>query len=89
MIKMFLRYIHERYDSDKYPIIVTENGISGRNGTDKNPELNDQWRIATGLKFILSQKFSIKRKKNKKNLKSKKKPEKIIIINILVKWGKP
>ena len=66
MIKMFLRYIHERYDSDKYPIIVTENGISGRNGTDKNPELNDQWRIATGLKFILSQKFSIKRKKIKK-----------------------
>ena len=62
---MILRYIHERYDSNKYPIIVTENGISGRNGTDKDPELNDQWRIATGFKFTLSQKFSEKMEKTK------------------------
>lgn len=44
--KKLLAYIHQRYNSKIYPIYVTENGISSReNGTDANPELNDQWRI--------------------------------------------
>lgn len=41
-----LKYIHNRYDSEKYPIYITENGISSKNnGTDAKPELNDQWRV--------------------------------------------
>ena len=44
--RRLLKYIHDTYDSQKYPIYHTENGISSRdNGTDFKPELNDQWRI--------------------------------------------
>jgi len=44
--KKLLTYIHNRYDSEQYPIYVTENGVSSRgNGTDFEPELDDQWRI--------------------------------------------
>ena len=44
--KKLLAYIHKRYNSDKYPIYVTENGISSRgNDTATEPELADQWRI--------------------------------------------
>jgi beta-glucosidase/6-phospho-beta-glucosidase/beta-galactosidase len=40
-----LKYIHDRYDSTKHPIFVTENGVSSDgNGTDINPELDDDWR---------------------------------------------
>jgi len=44
--RRLLKYIHDTYDSNTYPIYVTENGISSAgNGTDHAPELNDQWRI--------------------------------------------
>ena len=33
-------YFDQRYNSTKYPIIITENGISSRgNGTDQEPEV--------------------------------------------------
>lgn len=47
--RRLLTYIHKKYGKT---IFVTENGISSKhvganpsNGTDLNPELNDQWRI--------------------------------------------
>jgi len=47
-----LRTIDYKYDSNKYPIYVTENGLSSAhkeanpsNGTDENPNLDDQFRI--------------------------------------------
>jgi len=47
-----LNYIHKRYDTQRFPIIITENGISSRNGTDLEPELDDQWRIDHYHKYI-------------------------------------
>ena len=55
--RSLLKFIHETYDSSKYPIYVTENGLSSRdegygtdfdpgtNGTDLEPNLNDQFRV--------------------------------------------
>ena len=50
--RRLLKYIHDTYDSEKYPIFVTENGISSNhkdpkngNGTDMEPNLKDQWRV--------------------------------------------
>jgi len=44
-MRRLMNYIGDRYNSTEYPIIVTENGISSKgNGTDMDPELNDQWR---------------------------------------------
>ena len=47
-----LKFIHQEFDSSKYPIFVTENGLSSKdmpgiptNGTDFDPNLNDQFRI--------------------------------------------
>ena len=35
-----MNYFDQRYNSTKYPIIITENGISSRgNGTDHEPEV--------------------------------------------------
>ena len=52
-------YIDQTYDSQKYPIFVTENGISSRgNGTDLNPELDDDWRISHYTKYIGTLNFS-------------------------------
>ena len=35
-----MNYFDQRYNSTKYPIIITENGISSRgNGTDQEPEV--------------------------------------------------
>ena len=40
-----MNYLDQEYNSTRYPIIVTENGISSKgNGTDEDPELNDHWR---------------------------------------------
>ena len=40
-----MNYLDQEFNSTKYPIIVTENGISSKgNGTDEDPELNDHWR---------------------------------------------
>ena len=45
-MRRLLKYIHDTYDSNKFPIYITENGISSAgNGTDHAPELSDQWRI--------------------------------------------
>ena len=46
--RKLLNYVHDTYDSDKYPIYITENGISSSgtsNGTDSNPGIDDYWRI--------------------------------------------
>ena len=50
--RSLLNFIDETYDSEKYPIFVTENGLSSRdndfggtNGTDQDPNLNDQFRV--------------------------------------------
>ena len=50
--RSLLNFIDETYDSKKYPIFVTENGLSSRdddfgggNGTDLEPNLNDQFRV--------------------------------------------
>jgi len=51
--RRLLKYIHDTYDSEKYPIYVTENGISSAhrggndigNGTDMEPNLDDSWRV--------------------------------------------
>ena len=55
--RSLLKFIDETYDSSKYPIYVTENGLSSRdegygtdfdpgtNGTDLEPNLNDQFRV--------------------------------------------
>jgi len=51
--RSLLNFIDEHYDSQQYPIFVTENGLSSRdstgagigNGTDMAPNLNDQFRI--------------------------------------------
>ena len=47
-----LKFIHDEFDSSKYPIFVTENGLSSKdmpgvpsNGTDLNPNLDDQFRV--------------------------------------------
>ena len=41
-----MQYIDQTYNSTKYPIIVTENGISSKgNGSDFEPELDDPWRV--------------------------------------------
>merc|ERR1712062_525237 len=46
-------YLHQKYDSSKYPILITENGISSKgNGTDEDPELNDRWRSDFYHKYI-------------------------------------
>ena len=44
-----LNFIHKKWDSNKFPIYVTENGISSSNyditnGTDWDPNLDDQFR---------------------------------------------
>ena len=44
-LRKLLEYIHKKWDTNKYPIYITENGLSSKgNGTDSNPELNDPWR---------------------------------------------
>jgi len=55
--RSLLKFIDETYDSSKYPIYVTENGLSSRdegygtdfdpgtNGTDLEPNLKDQFRV--------------------------------------------
>ena len=47
-----LNFIHDEFDSAKYPILVTENGLSSKdmpgiptNGTDFEPVLDDQFRV--------------------------------------------
>ena len=45
-----LKWIHSTFDSNKYPIYVTENGMSTNNadltnGTDFDPNLEDGFRI--------------------------------------------
>ena len=49
-----LNFIHKKWDTSVYPIFVTENGLSSKdglypgvpsNGTDMNPNLNDDFRI--------------------------------------------
>ena len=49
-----LNFIHQKWDTSVYPIFVTENGLSSKdglypdvpsNGTDMNPNLNDDFRI--------------------------------------------
>ena len=47
-----LNFIHDEFDSSKYPILVTENGLSSKdlpgiptNGTDFSPVLDDQFRV--------------------------------------------
>jgi len=58
--RRILSYIDQTYDSNKYPVFVTENGISSRgNGTDLNPELDDDWRISHYTKYIGQMKRSI------------------------------
>jgi len=48
-----MKYIHETYDSNKYPIYITENGISSAgNGTDIHPELDDQARVYTPPEYL-------------------------------------
>jgi len=52
-IRSLVKYIDNRYDSKKYPIIITENGVSSKgNGTDLEPELNDQWRTDFYMGYI-------------------------------------
>ena len=57
-----LKFIHQEFNSSKYPIFVTENGLSSKdmpgiptNGTDFDPNLNDQFRINfyKGIKPVL------------------------------------
>jgi len=50
--RRLLKYLHDTYDSNKFPIYVTENGISSAhkdekpgNGTDEDPNLDDHWRV--------------------------------------------
>ena len=46
--RSLLNWIDTNFDSEKYPIMITENGLSskyGDNGTDFEPNLNDQFRI--------------------------------------------
>jgi len=53
--RSLLKYIHATYDSNKYPIYVTENGISSSgpgNGTDLAPNLKDQFRIDHYTQYI-------------------------------------
>ena len=39
-MRLLMNYFDQRYNSTKYPIIITENGISSRgNGTDQEPEV--------------------------------------------------
>ena len=47
-----MNFIHDEFDSAKYPILVTENGLSSKdmpgiptNGTDLEPVLDDQFRV--------------------------------------------
>ena len=41
-----LTEIDKIYNSTRFPILITENGISSKgNRTDLEPEINDQWRI--------------------------------------------
>ena len=45
-----LKWIHSTFDSNKYPIYVTENGMSTNNadltnGTDLDPNLEDGFRV--------------------------------------------
>ena len=45
-IRKLLEHIHAHWDSNKYPIMITENGVSSAgNGTDAKPELVDEWRV--------------------------------------------
>ena len=45
-MRRLLNHTHLTYNSKKFPIYITENGISSAgNGTDLDPELDDAWRI--------------------------------------------
>jgi len=56
-----LNFIHQKWDTSIYPIFVTENGLSSKdglypdvpsNGTDINPNLNDDFRITFYQEYI-------------------------------------
>ena len=47
-MRRLMNYFDQRYNSTKYPIIITENGISSRgNGTDQEPEVLFQVKWST------------------------------------------